>query len=330
MVKIAINGFGRIGRLSFRHLIENDDIEVVAINDLTDVKTLAHLLKYDSVHGTLKHEVEVGGKSLTVNKKTLKVFAEKNPSDLPWKSLDVDLVLECTGFFRTEEQMQLHIKAGAKKVLLSAPGKGNIKTVVLGVNDHLLKSEDQLISNASCTTNCLAPMAKVIHENFGIVKGYMTTIHSYTGNQNLLDAPHKDLRRARAAAVNIIPTSTGAAKAVSLVLPELEGKLDGMAMRVPTPTGSVTDLCLELEQEVTAEQINNAIEKVASGTMKGILKYSKLPLVSSDIVGDPHSCIFDSDLSRANGKMVKVVAWYDNESGYAARLADMALKVANL
>lgn len=330
MKKIAINGFGRIGRLCFRNLINNPDLEVVAINDLTDTKTLAHLLKNDSVHGTFNHDVSFDDASISVDGRAIKIFAQRDPENLPWSDLGIDLVIECTGIFRDEAGMGKHITAGAKKVLLSAPAKKGIKTIVLGVNDNELTADDTLISNASCTTNCLAPMVKVLNDKFGLEKGYMTTVHSYTADQRLQDAPHSDLRRARAAAINIIPTTTGAAQAVGLVLPELNGKLDGFAMRVPTPTGSVTDLTATLSREVSADEINQAMKEAAAEGMKGILKYSTDPLVSSDITGDSHSCILDSDLTSANGNFVKVVGWYDNEAGYSARLAQLADKMAKL
>lgn len=330
MIKIAINGFGRIGRLTFRKLMDKPDVEVVAINDLTDTKTLAHLLKHDSVHGRLHAQVEAQENALLIDGKTLKVFGERDPKKLPWSDLDIDLVIECTGIFRNKEKMNWHVEAGAKRVLLSAPADDGVKTIVLGVNGENLSEGDKFISNASCTTNCLAPMAKVLDDAFGIEKGYMTTIHSYTADQNLQDAPHKDLRRARAAAINLIPTTTGAAKAVSLVLPQLEGKLDGFAVRVPTPTGSITDLTVTLKRDVTVEEINKAMQTAAQNSMKGILKYSIDPLVSSDIVGDAHSCILDSDLTSANGNLVKVVGWYDNEAGYSSRLADLAEMMGKL
>ena len=330
MKKIAINGFGRIGRLCFRNLLERNDVKVVAINDLTDTKTLAHLLQNDSVHGRLEQEVMYGENSITVNGQHISVSAERDPANLPWKELNIDLVLECTGIFRDAASMGKHIEAGAKKVLLSAPAKSGVKTIVLGVNDEELNASDTLVSNASCTTNCLAPMVKVLNDTFGVEKGYMTTIHSYTADQRLQDAPHADLRRARAAAINIIPTTTGAAKAVGLVLPEMQGKLDGFALRVPTPTGSVTDLTVTLSKEVSAEEVNTALQNAANKELKGIMKFSMEPLVSSDITGDPHSCIIDGDLSSANGKLVKVVGWYDNEAGYSARLADLAIKMIQL
>lgn len=329
-MKIAINGFGRIGRLTFRNLIEKTNVEVVAINDLTDIDTLAHLLRFDSIHREINASVEVKDGNLQVNGKAVRVLNERNPESLPWKEMEVDLVLECTGIFRDEAGMQKHRTAGAKKVLLSAPASGDVKTVVLGVNDQELTADDVIASNASCTTNCLAPMAKVLHETLGIVKGYMTTTHAYTADQNLQDGPHKDLRRARAAALSIIPTSTGAAKAVGLVLPDLKGKLDGFAMRVPTPTGSVTDLTVEVGRETSVDEVNGALRKAAQNELKGILDYNENPLVSADIVGNTYSCILDSELTAVNGNMVKVVGWYDNEAGYSARLADVAIKMANL
>ncbi len=330
MKNVAINGFGRIGRLCFRNLIRKSEVRIVAINDLTDTKTLAHLLKRDTVHGLFDHEISHDENSISVDGRKIKVFAKRNPTELPWADLNIDLVIECTGIFRDMEGMGKHLEAGAKKVLLSAPAKKGVKTIVLGVNENELNADDVLISNASCTTNCLAPMVKVLNDNFGIEKGYMTTIHSYTSDQRLQDAPHSDLRRARAAAVNIIPTTTGAAKAVSLVLPEMTGKLDGFAVRIPTPTGSVTDLTVNLKKEVSLDEINKVMEDASEGALKGIMSYSTEPLVSSDITGDKHSCIFDSGLTIANGNLVKVVAWYDNEAGYAARLADLAIKMVKL
>lgn len=330
MKKIAINGFGRIGRLTFRNLILKDGLEVVAINDLTAPSVLAHLLKYDTAHrkfdGTISHE----GDHLIVNGKAIRIYAERDPASLPWGELGVDVVLESTGIFRDAEKMSKHLQAGARKVALSAPASGELKTVVLGVNDHELTAEDTMFSNASCTTNCLAPMAKVLNDQFGIVKGYMTTVHAYTADQNLQDGPHKDLRRARAAAQSIIPTSTGAAKAVGLVLPELNGKLDGYAMRVPTITGSATDLTVELSRSVSAEEVNAAMKKASEGALKGILEYTDEPIVSSDIIGNTHSCIFDSDITSAKDNLVKVLGWYDNEAGYSARMADMVERAANL
>jgi len=326
--KIAINGFGRIGRLTFRNLIESDKVEIVAINDLTAVDMLAHLLKYDSAHGRFKGTVEHTENSLIVNGKEITIYAQRDPETLPWAELGIDVVIESTGFFRDAEGMGKHIKAGAKKVALSAPASGDIKTIVLGVNDGELTAEDTMVSNASCTTNCLSPMAKVLDEKFGIESGFMCTIHAYTSDQRIQDAPHSDKRRARAAAVNMIPTSTGAAKAVALVLPQLKGKLDGYAMRVPTITGSATDLTVQLKREVTAEEVNAAIKEAAEGPLKGILMYTEDPIVSSDIVGDKHSCIFDAGVTSAKGNLVKVLGWYDNEAGYSARLANLVERLA--
>jgi glyceraldehyde 3-phosphate dehydrogenase len=328
-IKVAINGFGRIGRLVFRRGLEMGGIEFVAINDLTDAKTLGHLLKYDSVHGKFKGEVKVEGDNIVVNGTKYKVYAEKDPAKLPWKDLGVDIVVEGTGVFTKAEQMQKHIDAGAKKVLLTAPAKGDIDaTIVLGVNDAMLKPEHKLVSNASCTTNCLAPMVKVLHENFGLKKGFMTTVHAYTNDQRLLDLPHKDLRRARAAALSIIPTTTGAARTVTKAMPELEGRLDGFALRVPTADGSLTDFVAELEKNTTIEEVNEAMKKAAEGPMKGILEYETDPIVSIDIVGNPHSCIFDSASTMAKDNLVKVVGWYDNEWGYSCRTVDILLKMA--
>jgi glyceraldehyde 3-phosphate dehydrogenase len=327
-LRIAINGFGRIGRLVFRELITRKaDVEFVGINDLTNANTLAHLFKYDSVHGKFPGEVSVDGNVMIIDGHKISVSGQRNIEDIPWEN--VDIVLESTGVFRDREKMSKHIaSSGAKKVVLSAPAKGQLDaTIVLGVNDYVLNGEEQLLSNASCTTNCLAPMAKVLHDEFGIENGFMVTVHAYTNDQNILDLPHKDLRRARAAAANTIPTSTGAASAVGLVLPELKGKLLGYAVRVPVPDGSLTDLTVNLSREVTAEEVNAAMKKAAEGELKGIMEYSEEPLVSSDIVGNPHSCIFDSDLTIANGKSVKVVGWYDNEYGYSCRTADLLLKL---
>ncbi|GAB3640150.1 type I glyceraldehyde-3-phosphate dehydrogenase [Spirosoma arcticum] len=326
-IRIAINGFGRIGRLSFRRLLEKENIEVVAINDLTDNATLAHLLKYDSVHGKFSGDVSSDGESLTVNGKRINAYAERDPKNLPWKQLNIDVVLESTGRFVDEAGAGLHIQAGCKKVVISAPAKGNIPTVVLGVNDDTLTGQETIVSNASCTTNCLAPMAKILDDVFGIEKGYMTTIHAYTADQNLQDAPHSDLRRARAAALSIVPTSTGAAKAVGLVLPQLKGKLDGNALRVPTPDGSLTDLTVILKRETTVDEINAVMKQASEGAMQGIIEYCVDPIVSIDIVGNPHSCIFDSQLTAVNGNLAKVVGWYDNEYGYSSRVADLMSKL---
>ncbi len=327
MIKVAINGFGRIGRLSLKALLEKKNIEVVAINDITDTKTLAHLLKYDSVHGPFKGTVEASADALIINSKKINIFAEKDPAKLPWAKLNVDVVLESTGRFVDEAGAGAHITAGAKKVVISAPAKGNIPTVVLGVNENILTGSEKIVSNASCTTNCLAPMAKVLDDTFGIEKGYISTIHAYTADQRLQDAPHSDLRRARAAAVSIVPTSTGAAKAVGLVLPQLKGKLDGIALRVPIPDGSLTDLTVVLKKETTKEAINAAMKKAADGAMKGILQYTEDPIVSIDIVGNSYSCIFDAELTSVNGNLAKVVGWYDNEAGYSARVADLIEKL---
>lgn len=326
-IKVAINGFGRIGRLTFRRLKQNPDIDIVAINDLTDAATLAYLLKYDSVHGRYDGDVSVGETTLNVNHDRIKIFAERDPANLPWKELGVDVVLESTGRFTDEAGAGKHIEAGARKVVISAPAKGNIKTVVTGVNDDTLTGEEQIVSNASCTTNCLAPMAKILNDAFGLEKGYITTIHAYTQDQSLQDAPHSDWRRARAAALSIIPTSTGAAKAVGLVLPELKGKLDGSAMRVPVPDGSLTDLTVILKRDVTIEEINAAFKAAADGPMKGVLEYTTDEIVSTDIVGNPHSCIFDSKLTAVNGNLVKVIGWYDNEFGYSSRTADLIARL---
>ena len=327
-MKVAINGFGRIGRLTFRNLLKNEDVEVVAINDLTDNDTLAHLLRYDSAHGRFPGDVSVEGDSLVVNGKKIAALAERDPEKLPWGDMGVDIVLESTGIFRDEAGAGKHLTAGAKRVIISAPAKGGIKTVVLGVNDETLTGDETILSNASCTTNCLAPVAKVLHDKFGgIQKGFITTIHAYTADQRLQDAPHSDLRRARAAAINIVPTTTGAAKAVGLVLPDLKGRLDGNAVRVPTVTGSMTDLTCVLGREVTTEEVNQAMKAAADGPMKGVLEYTEDPIVSSDIIGNPHSSVFDALSTNVNGNMVKILSWYDNEAGYSARSADLIAKV---
>jgi len=327
MKKITINGFGRIGRMCFRSLINNPHVEVVAINDLTDVKTLAHLLKYDSIHGRFAHAIDHTNDSIIVNGKVIKIYAAKDPATLPWGDLGVDVVIESTGIFTDKESASKHIEAGAKKVIISAPATGAVKTIVLGVNDDQITAEDTVLSNASCTTNCLAPMAKVLNDKFGIEKGYITTIHAYTADQRLQDSPHKDLRRARAAALSMVPTSTGAAKAVGEVLPQLKGKLDGVAVRVPTPDGSMTDLVAVLKRDVTIEEVNAAMKEAAEGSMKGILEYCTDPIVSIDIVGNLHSCIFDAALTAVNGNLVKVMAWYDNEAGYSQRVCDLIAKM---
>jgi len=330
-IKIGINGFGRIGRLVFRSILErgDTDFDVVAVNDLTDAATLAHLFKFDSVHGRFPGEVSVDGDSLVINGDRFKVLSERDPSQLPWGDLGVDVVVESTGFFRTREKAAMHIQAGARKVVISAPASGEVDaTVVLGVNDDVLTGSEEVVSNASCTTNCLAPMVKVLDDAFGVEQGFMTTIHAYTSDQRLQDAPHKDLRRARAAATSIIPTTTGAAKAVGLVLPHLSGKLNGFAMRVPIPDGSITDLTALLRGAPSVEEINAAFQAAANGAMSGILEYSTDPLVSADIIHNAHSCVFDSQLTMADGNLVKVVGWYDNEWGYASRTVDIVKKLA--
>jgi glyceraldehyde 3-phosphate dehydrogenase len=332
-LKIAINGFGRIGRLSFRALQEREGVEVVAINDLTDTTTLAHLLKYDSAHGIFKGEVSHDENTIIVDGHHVRVLKERDPAQLPWKELEVDVVLESTGLFTDKEKAAAHLKAGARKVVISAPAKGGVKTIVLGVNEDELTPDDEIVSNASCTTNCLAPMVKLLDDAFGIESGLMTTVHAYTQDQRLHDSPHKDLRRARAAAINIIPTTTGAAKAVAEVLPHLKGKLTGIAYRVPVVTGSITDFTVQLKKAVSKEEVNAAVRKAAEGPMKHILQYSDEALVSTDIISNPHSCIFDSDMTTVNGEksnLVKVVGWYDNESGYSNRIADLLEKIGKI
>ncbi|SFC81519.1 type I glyceraldehyde-3-phosphate dehydrogenase [Streptomyces aidingensis] len=328
-IRVGINGFGRIGRNYFRALLDQGaDVEVVAVNDLGDTATTAHLLRYDTILGRLDAEVTHTEDSITVNNRTIKVLSERDPADLPWGELGVDIVIESTGIFTKREDAAKHLAGGARKVLISAPAKNEDITVVMGVNEgDYDPAAHHVISNASCTTNCVAPMAKVLDENFGVVKGMMTTVHAYTNDQRILDFPHKDLRRARAAAQNIIPTSTGAAKATALVLPQLKGKLDGIAMRVPVPTGSVTDLVVELSREVTRDEVNSAFQKAAEGQLQGVLEYTEDPIVSSDIVNTPPSCTFDSLLTMAQGKQVKVVGWYDNEWGYSNRLVDLTVYV---
>jgi glyceraldehyde 3-phosphate dehydrogenase (phosphorylating) len=331
-IKVAINGFGRIGRLVFKALQNDKDVDLVAVNDLTDTKTLVHLLKYDSVHGRYPVPVSAEGEYLVAGNRKVKVLSEKDPSKLPWGQMGVDIVVESTGAFRDKAKLSLHLQAGAKKVILTAPAKDELdNTVVMGVNDDTLKPSHKIVSNASCTTNCLAPVAKVLHENFGIKRGWMTTIHAYTNDQQILDLPHKDLRRARAAAANIIPTTTGAAKAAGLVIPALKGKLDGIAIRVPVPDGSLVDLVAELEKPVTAEEINAAMKKAAGSSLKGILEYCEDPVVSSDIVGNYYSSIFDSISTKVMDKtFVKVISWYDNEWGYSVRTVDILKKMASL
>ena len=333
-IKVAINGFGRIGRLVLKASYKNPQVDIVAINDLTDAKTLAHLLKYDSVHGKFDGTVSVDGNYLVINGKKIEVFAQKDPALLPWGKLGVDIVVESTGKFRNREGMQKHITAGAKKVILTVPAdsKEDVDvTIVPGVNDKMLTKNSIFVSNASCTTNCLAPVAKVLNDNFGIKRGLMNTIHSYTNDQVILDFPHKDLRRARAAAVSIIPTKTGAAKAIGLVIPALDKKMDGFAMRVPTPDGSVVDLTCELEKPATKEEINAAMKAAAEGPMKGILEYTEDPIVSIDIVGNPHSSIFDAGMTKVlDGNFAKIISWYDNEWGYSCRVAELIVKMGHL
>ncbi|MCS7082092.1 MAG: type I glyceraldehyde-3-phosphate dehydrogenase [Bacteroidetes bacterium] len=329
-VRVGINGFGRIGRLVARAILERyaDRIDLVAVNDITDAPTLAHLFKYDSVHGRFPGSVQVDNQDLILSGHRVRVLAQKDPAQLPWRDLGVEIVVESTGLFTDREKAALHLEAGASKVIISAPAKNPDVTVVIGVNDHLLTGEERIISNASCTTNCLAPMVKVLDEALGVERGFMLTVHAYTADQRLHDAPHKDLRRARAAALSIVPTTTGAAKAVGLVLPHLKGKLDGLAMRVPVPDGSVTDFTAVLRRETTREEVNALFKAAAEGPLKGILEYTEDPIVSADIVHNPHSCIFDAPSTFALGNLVKVVGWYDNEWGYANRTADLILKVA--
>jgi glyceraldehyde 3-phosphate dehydrogenase len=329
MIKIAINGFGRIGRMTTRVLLDMPGVEIVAINDLTDNATLAHLFKYDSIHRRFPGTVASDEEHLIVNGRKIRALTEKDPSRLPWKSLGVDVVLECTGKFTDRAGAELHLAAGARKVILSAPSKGKeaVKTIVLGVNDREIQASDNILSNASCTTNNAAPMLKVLDDHFGVESAFVTTVHSYTGDQNIHDAPHKDLRRARAAAVSIIPTTTGAAKALGDVLPHLNGKLGGAGVRVPAPDGSLTDITCNLQKQTSVEEVNALFRSQAEGTLKGILEYTEEPIVSIDIVGNPRSCIFDAQLTTVLGRMVKVVGWYDNEMGYSNRLAELAKRV---
>ncbi|MCB5258960.1 MAG: type I glyceraldehyde-3-phosphate dehydrogenase [Candidatus Cloacimonetes bacterium] len=332
MIRVAINGFGRIGRLVLRAFIKfHPEVEVVAINDLTDAKTLAYLFKYDSVHKMFDGEVTHDDEHIIINGKKIKIFSQKDPEALPWKDLDVHYVVEATGIFRTKEKAGKHLKAGAKKVILTVPAKDDVDaTIVMGVNHRDLKDSDLIVSNASCTTNCLAPVAKVLHDRFGIENGLMTTIHSYTNDQNILDLPHNDLRRARAAAMSMIPTTTGAAKAIGLVIPELNGKLDGLAVRVPTPDGSLVDLNVNLTREANKEEINQAMKEAANTYLKGYLMYSDEPIVSIDIVGNPHSSVFDSGSTYVKGKMAKILSWYDNEWGYSCRVTDLLVYMHGL
>lgn len=329
--RIAINGFGRIGRLTLRNLLKSKKVEVVAINDLTNNETLAHLFKYDSAQGTYPAKVTASEKYIQIGNKKITALTERDPSKLPWKKLKVDVVLECTGIFRTAEKAGLHLTAGAKRVVISAPAKSDdIQTIVLGVNDNEIDPKNKIFSNASCTTNCLAPLVKVIDENWGFVQASMTTTHAYTSDQRIQDAPHSDLRRARAAAFNMVPTSTGAANAVGKVYPAVKGKMFAMAIRVPVITGSMVELNVIVEKETTVDQINKKFASASRGKLRGVLQYVDAPLVSSDIIGNPYSSIFDSQLTKVAGKMIKVVSWYDNEAGYSARLADMCQKVADL
>jgi len=329
-IQIGINGFGRIGRLVFRAAMSQGGVDIVAVNDLTDAGTLAHLLKYDSTHGRYPGDVSAGEGSLIVDGREIKVLSERDPGDLPWGDLGARIVVESTGFFTDKEGAGKHLIGGAERVIISAPAKGDLPTVVMGINDDILTDDDKVMSNASCTTNCLAPMVKVLHEAFGLAHGLMTTIHSYTGDQRILDAPHSDLRRARSAAMSMIPTTTGAASVVGKVIPALNGKLDGMSVRVPTPDGSFTDFVAVLKEDVTADAVNAAFQTSADGALKGILEFSDEPLVSSDVIGNPHSCIFDSQLTSVmSGNMVKVCGWYDNEWGYSNRCVDLIKKIAN-
>jgi glyceraldehyde 3-phosphate dehydrogenase len=328
-IKLGINGFGRIGRLVFRSILERNlgGIDIVGVNDLTDARTLAHLFKFDSVHGQFPGDVSVDGDSLVINGDKFPVFAERDPSKLPWGDLGADVVVESTGIFRTRDKAAQHITAGAKKVVISAPASGDVDaTIVLGVNDDVLTGDEEVVSNASCTTNCLAPMVKVLDDKWGVKSGFMTTVHAYTSDQALVDGPHKDLRRARAAALSIIPTTTGAATAVGLVLPHLQGKLDGMSLRVPTPAGSITDFTLDVGEQLTPDEVNDAFREAAD-RMQGILQYSDDPLVSADIIHNSHSCIFDSQSTLTTGTLVKVVGWYDNEWGYSCRTAELVEKL---
>jgi len=328
-IKVGINGFGRIGRLVLRSILkyQGDSIEVVGINDLTDSKTLAHLFKHDSVHGKFDGEVKADGDDLVINGQKIGVTSERDPANLKWGERGAEVIVESTGLFRDDKTTGKHIEAGAKKVIISAPGKGDLQTIVLGVNDDELDKNNNIFSNASCTTNCLAPMVKVLDDAFGVKQGFMTTIHAYTGDQALVDGPHKDLRRARAAAVNIVPTTTGAAAAVGLVLPHLDGKLDGGAVRVPVPNGSLTDFTAVLDKDVSEQEVLDAFKKAAGGNLEGILEYSEEELVSTDIIGNPHSCIFDSKMTKVDGNLVKVIGWYDNEAGYSARTAELITKI---
>lgn len=330
MIRLAINGFGRIGRTVLRKLEKHPDIELVAINDLTDTKTLAHLLKYDSVHRLFNGEIKAENNAISIRGKSIPVYAEKDPSQLPWKALNIDVVLESTGHFTAPDKAALHLTAGAKRVIISAPAKGDVKTIVLGVNDHLIYGDETIVSNASCTTNNAAPMIEILDKSYGIEAAYITTIHAYTGDQNLHDAPHKDLRRARAAANSIIPTTTGAAKAISDVFPHLNGKIGGAGIRVPVIDGSMTDITCIVNRKASVDEINSLFQNAANGSWKGIIEYTEDPIVSNDIIGNDHSCVFDSQLTSVlnDGHMVKIVGWYDNESGYSKRLVELVERIA--
>ena len=328
-IKVAINGFGRIGRVFTRSVLENKQIEIVAINDLVDTKMLSHLLKYDTVHRKLDFDVNFTDSSISINNKTIQVFNKRNPEQLPWDKLDIDIVIESTGFFRSKENASKHLKAGAKKVVISAPSTdSDVKTIVMGINDGILQSSDAIVSNASCTTNCAAPMVKLVNDICGISEGFLTTTHAYTGDQNIHDAPHKDLRRSRAAAQNIIPTTTGAAKAIGRIFPDLEGKIEGIGIRVPVIDGSMTDLICRVENPISVDELRNAFKTIANDKLKGVLSYTEDPIVSVDIIGNPNSCVIDGLLITVIGNLVRVVGWYDNEVGYSNRLVDLILKMA--
>lgn len=328
-IKVAINGFGRIGRVFTRSVLDNEQIEIVAINDLVDTKMLSHLLKYDTVHRKLDFDVNFSESSISINNKTIRVFNKRNPEELPWDKLDIDIVVESTGFFRSKENASKHLKAGAKKVVISAPSTdSDVKTIVMGINDGILQSSDTIVSNASCTTNCAAPMVKLVNDICGVNEGFLTTTHAYTGDQNIHDAPHKDLRRSRAAAQNIIPTTTGAAKAIGKIFPDLEGKIEGIGIRVPVIDGSMTDLICRVENPISVDELRNAFKTIANDKLKGVLSYTEDPIVSVDIIGNPNSCIIDGLLITVIGNLVRVVGWYDNEVGYSNRLVDLILKMA--
>tara|TARA_B100001287_G_scaffold140661_1_gene118384 strand:+ start:126 stop:1121 length:996 start_codon:yes stop_codon:yes gene_type:complete len=328
-IKVAINGFGRIGRVFTRSVLDNEQIEIVAINDLVDTKMLSHLLKYDTVHRKLDFDVNFSESSISINNKTIRVFNKRNPEELPWDKLDIDIVVESTGFFRSKENASKHLKAGAKKVVISAPSTdSDVKTIVIGINDSILQTSDTIVSNASCTTNCAAPMVKLVNDICGVNEGFLTTTHAYTGDQNIHDAPHKDLRRSRAAAQNIIPTTTGAAKAIGKIFPDLEGKIEGIGIRVPVIDGSMTDLICRVENPISVDELRNAFKTIANDKLKGVLSYTEDPIVSVDIIGNPNSCIIDGLLITVIGNLVRVVGWYDNEVGYSNRLVDLILKMA--